>query len=194
MELKEKKRYWMTSLIVIILALGIILFKQLVPLMSGLLGALTIYILVRGQMIWLAEKKRVHRGIAATLITAEVIVCFLVPLGILVWIVIGMAKDFNLDPQTIIAPLQQGIDIIRQKTGYDLLGGDTLSFVISLIPRVGQYVMNSVSSFGFNMVILVIVLYFMLVGGSRMERYVSELLPFNTANAQDVTHEILRIV
>ena len=45
-----KEQYWKYSLIVIILFMGIIIFRQITPFLGGLLGALTIYILVRTQM------------------------------------------------------------------------------------------------------------------------------------------------
>ena len=52
-----KEKYWRYSLIVIILLMGVIIFRQITPFMGGLLGALTIYILVRGQMGYLLNKK-----------------------------------------------------------------------------------------------------------------------------------------
>ena len=49
--MSTKEQYWKYSLIAIIIGLGIILFRQIAPFMGGLLGALTIYILVRKQMM-----------------------------------------------------------------------------------------------------------------------------------------------
>ena len=51
-----KEQYWKYSLIVIILFMGIIIFRQITPFLGGLLGALTIYILVRKQMAHLTER------------------------------------------------------------------------------------------------------------------------------------------
>lgn len=76
--MSTKEQYWKYSLIAIIIGLGIILFRQIAPFMGGLLGALTIYILVRKQMMYLSDKRKMKRSIAATLITAEAILCFLV--------------------------------------------------------------------------------------------------------------------
>lgn len=79
-------------------------FRQIAPFMGGLLGALTIYILVRKQMMYLSDKRKMKRSIAATLITAEAILCFLVPLGLVVWLAVVNLQNINLDPQAIIAP------------------------------------------------------------------------------------------
>ena len=192
--MSTKEQYWKYSLITIIIGLGIILFRQITPFLGGLLGALTIYILVRRQMIYLYEKRKMKRSIAATIITAEAILCFLVPLALVVWLAVINLQNINLDPQAIIAPFEEAAAVIKAKTGYNVLGGDSLSFIISSLPRIGQTLMGGISSFAVNMFVLVFVLYFMLMGGKKMERYVNELLPFNEANTQDVVHEINMIV
>ena len=54
--------------------------------------------------------------------------------------------------------------------------------------------MGGISSFAVNIFVLVFVLYFMLIGGKKMEQYVNDLLPFNDDNTQNVIHEINMIV
>ena len=189
-----KEQYWKYSLIVIILFMGIIIFRQITPFLGGLLGALTIYILVRTQMTHLTEKWKLKRSVAALLITAETVMVFLVPLGLTIWLLVNQLQDINLDPQTFIAPMQQVAKFIKEKTGYDVLGKDTLSFIVSILPRIGQIIMESISSLAINLFVMVFVLYFMLIGGKKMEAYVNDILPFNEANTQEVIHEINMIV
>ena len=92
-----KEQYWKYSLIVIILFMGIIIFRQITPFLGGLLGALTIYILVRTQMTHLTEKWKLKRSVAALLITAETVMVFLVPLGLTIWLLVNQLQDINLD-------------------------------------------------------------------------------------------------
>ena len=192
--MSTKEQYWKYSLITIIIGLGIILARQITPFLGGLLGALTIYILVRRQMIYLSEKRKIKRSIAATVITAEAILCFLVPLALVVWLAVVNLQNINLDPQAVIAPFEEAASIIKARTGYNVLSGNSLSFFISSLPRIGQTLMGGISSFIVNMFVLVFVLYFMLIGGKKMEQYVNELLPFNETNTQNVVHEINMIV
>ena len=192
--MSTKEQYWKYSLIVIILFIGIIIFRQITPFMGGLLGALTIYILVRGQMNHLVEKRKLKRSISALLITAETIFVFLIPLGLTVWMVVNKLQDINLDPQTYIAPLQQVAELIKEKTGYDVLGKDTLAFIVSILPRIGQIIMESISSLAINLFVMIFVFYFMLIGGKKMEAYVNDILPFSEANTQEVIHKINMIV
>lgn len=192
--MSTKEHYWKYSLIAIIIGLGIILFRQIAPFTGGLLGALTIYILVRKQMMYLSDKRKMKRSIAATLITAEAILCFLVPLGLVIWLTVDGLQDINLDPQVLIKPLENIADTIKDKTGYYILGKDTVAYVISALPRIGQAIMGGISSLVINILVLVFVLYFMLIGGRRMEQYAHELLPFNDTDTQNVINEINLIV
>ena len=189
-----KEQYWRYSLIAIIIVLGIVLFQQITPFLGGLLGALTIYILVRKQMIRLTTKRKMKRSTAALLITTEAVFFFLIPISLVVWMLVDKLQNLNLDPQSIIAPIEEIAGIIKSKTGYDVLGSDTTSFIVSALPRIGQAVMGRISSFVINLFVLVFVLYFMLIGGIKMEAYVNAILPFNATNTEHVIHEINMIV
>lgn len=189
-----KEQYWRYSLIAIIIVLGIVLFQQITPFLGGLLGALTIYILVRKQMIRLTTKRKMKRSTAALLITTEAVFFFLIPISLVVWMLVDKLQNLNLDPQSIIAPIEGIAGIIKSKTGYDVLGSDTTSFIVSALPRIGQAVMGGISSFVVNLFVLVFVLYFMLIGGIKMEAYVNAILPFNATNTEHVIHEINMIV
>ena len=189
-----KEQYWRYSLIAIIIVLGIVLFQQITPFLGGLLGALTIYIPVRKQMIRLTTKRKMKRSTAALLITTEAVFFFLIPISLVVWMLVDKLQNLNLDPQSIIAPIEEIAGIIKSKTGYDVLGSDTTSFIVSALPRIGQAVMGGISSFVINLFVLVFVLYFMLIGGIKMETYVNAILPFNATNTEHVIHEINMIV
>lgn len=192
--MSTKEQYWKYSLITITIGLGVIIFKQLTPFLGGLLGALTIYILVRKQMYHLTTKRKMRRSLAATLITTESILCFLVPLALVVWLAVVNLQHINLDPQAIIAPFEEVASVIQEKTGYNILGRDTIAYVISYIPRIGQAVMGGISSFIINMFVLVFVLYFMLIGGKKMELSINDILPFNDTNTNNIMLEINMIV
>ena len=133
-------------------------------------------------------------GADAVLLEAAQVDASTFSLGLTVWMVANKLQDINLDPQTYIAPIQQAAELIKEKTGYDVLGKDTLTFIVSILPRIGQIIMESISSLAINLFVMIFVLYFMLIGGKKMEAYVNDILPFNETNTQEVIHEINMIV
>lgn len=189
-----KEQYNKYLLIASILILAFAIFFEMIPFMSGLLGAMTIYILLRGQMKFLVEKKKMRRGGAATILLLETILVFLIPLSVFVLIVIEKFSSLNLNPQEWIEPIQNISDFIQEKTGYDPLKSENLNMLIELVPKVGQYLMNGISSFMINIFVLMFILYFMLTGREKMEYYIYDMLPFNDKNKKEILHEINMIL
>ena len=79
--MSTKEQYWKYSLITIILVMGVVIFFKATPFLGGLLGAATIYILLRNQMLYLIEKKHMKKSLMATLMLIETILIFLIPMA-----------------------------------------------------------------------------------------------------------------
>ena len=189
-----KEQYWRYSLFVIILVLGVVIFAELTPYIGGLLGAMTIYMLLRRQMRYLTVRRRWRRSLAASVLLVEAIVCFLIPLSGIVWMFVDKVQDFTLDPQSLISSIRHVSEQIRLRIGYDLLQDSNISSMVAVITRFGQAFLQGIFSFGVNIVMLLFVLYFMLIGGLRMETYCREILPFDRCAARSVMREIHMIV
>lgn len=189
-----QEQYWRYALITIILGLGVTIFIKALPYAGGLLGAFTLYILLRNQMFTLTEKHRFRKGWAAALILIEAIACFLIPISAIVWMIVNKLQGVNLDPNSIIEPAKQFARLIEARTGYNLLVTDNLVKLASWLPKVGQVFMEWIGSFTVNIFVLIIVLYFMLTGGRKMEHYLYGLLPFNQQDGGEILHKIKLIV
>lgn len=189
-----KEQYRKYSLITIILGLGLLLFLKMTPFMEGILGACTIYIMVRDQMLYLTQKKKIRKSVTAIILLIEAILCFLVPLSLAVWLLISKLQTVNVDTATFVDTITNLADWIRRKTEYDLLSKENISSIASILPGIGQFLMGGISSFAVNLFVLVFVLYFMLIGGTKMEQYIYELLPFSDSNKKHVMNEINMIV
>ena len=189
-----KEQYRKYSLITIILGLGLLLFLKMTPFMGGILGACTIYIMVRDQMLYLTQKKKIRKSVTAIILLIEAILCFLVPLSLAVWLLISNLQTVNVDTATFVDTITNLADWIRRKTEYDLLSKENISSIASILPGIGQFLMGGISSFAVNLFVLVFVLYFMLIGGTKMEQYIYELLPFSDSNKKHVMNEINMIV
>ncbi|MDD4514949.1 AI-2E family transporter [Massilibacteroides sp.] len=189
-----KENYWKYSLIILIVFIGIILFNQFRPFFTGLLGAFTMYVLLRKQMFFLVEKKRINQTGAALLVISEVILCILIPTFLVIWMLLGKIKHVNLDIAPLIAFVQQFITLVQEKTGYDLLSVGNLGTITSYATRGIQVLIGQVSNIVVNSVVLIFFLYFMLISGRKLESYVYALLPFNDKNKSHVMDEIKRLV
>ena len=110
------------------------------------------------------------------------------------WLLIHKLQTVNVDTQAFIHTITQLTDWVRTQTSYDLFDQKNISSVASILPSIGQFLMGGISSFTVNIGVLIIVLYFMLIGGKRMEQYIYEILPFNEENKKEVLTEIHLLV
>jgi predicted PurR-regulated permease PerM len=192
--MKENKLYWKYALILVVMTLGVVLLFKMIPYLSGILGAFTIYVLLRKQLIYLTEKKRMRRTLAAILLLGETILLFLIPLSLLVWMLLNKVDGISIDQAAIISSTEHITDLIHQKTGYNVLSENNLSAIVNFLTQVGQALVSGVGSFIMNLFILIFVLFFMLSSGNKMEKYVYGLLPFSDKNKTYVLKEIYNIV
>lgn len=189
-----KEQYWRISLVALIVGLGIVLFRQIMPFLGGILGAITIYVLVRKQMLYLCEKKHMKASWAAFLLLGEVTLVVLIPLTLAVWLFLNKMQHINLDTATIVTAAQHVADLIKERTGYNVLNTDNLVTAAGYLPRLGQSLVGSISGFAINIVALIFVLYFMLVSIRPFEKYIYSLLPFSKRNKNRVVSEIYLLV
>ena len=76
--------------------------------------------------------------------------CFLVPISLIVWMVVNQVQDITLRPDLIITPLKHIAALIHEKTGYNLWQEENISSMIGMIPKLGQWVVSSIFDFGYN--------------------------------------------
>ena len=192
-----KVSFWTprTSLITLILILMLIIGKPALPYMSGVLGALTIYVLLRGQMKWLVERKHWGRSWAASLLTVEAIFFFLIPLMGIVLMLIDLFSTF--DPESLNVLTTQAQEVIKDvedRFGIELWSNENLQKLTSFSTTLVKVLLQGMSSFFLNAFIILFLLYFMLRGYDHFEAAVEELLPFTERNKKTVSNETISIV
>ncbi|WP_311567093.1 AI-2E family transporter [Porphyromonas uenonis] len=192
-----KVSFWTprTSLITLILVLLLIIGKHALPYMSGVLGALTIYVLLRGQMKWLVERKHWGRSWAASLLTVEAIFFFLIPILGIVLMLIDLFSTF--DPESLNVLTTQAQEMIQQvedRFGIELWSEENLQKLTSVSTSLVKGLLQGMSSFFLNAFVILFLLYFMLRGYDHFESAVEELLPFTGKNKRTVSSETISIV
>lgn len=86
------------------------------------------------------------------------------------------------------------IDLIHKKINYNVLNKDNISFITSLLPKIGKYVLGNISGFSINIFVMLLVLFFMLLEGQKMETFFYEILPFTKAHKKKILTKINLII
>jgi len=190
-----KENYWKYFLIGFIILSGVILFRGFSSMLTGLLGAFTIYILVRKQMFFLTERRKWNKALAAVLLLLEVMLCVLVPTFLTVWLLVSKLSNVNIDFSALITAAQAQVSHFDVDIDhFDLFSADNLKSLTSYITRGVQIVIGEISSFVLNAIVLLFILYFMLLNGRKMEAYFTEILPFNEKHKKSVLKKVHSMV
>lgn len=189
---KDQSLKW--SLLIIIVILGSIIFYKFIPFLSGVLGAMTIYLLVRKQMSFLTKKKGFNKNLSAILILLEILLCILLPTFVVMHMLVDRISSFDLEPTLLLDSVHHLINEVNDKTGYNIMSSDNMSTIASNMSNVLKIVIGEISSFVINSLVLLLFLYFMLLGGDKMENYLYDILPFREKNKRKIINEINLIV
>lgn len=189
---KDKEfKYILVALIVI---LGMVIFKELRPYISGFLGAATLYVILNGQMNFFAKKLHLGRALGAFIILIEALLFFLIPLTGIAFLAVDTISGIHIDPEAILTKINEIIDTIEKRTGYELLSPENLSILPKIGSTVVQALGSSLYSFVINMLVILFVLYYMLYSSANLENMIREILPFREENKKILLEETKSII
>ena len=184
-----RENIWKYTLVALIIGLGLVLVRQAWPYISGILGALTLYILLRKPTFRLAEKTG-KTTLASSLTVAGTVFFVAVPLSLFAWFVIAKLQQVNWNTDAIIAPANQMIDIVKEKFGIDIISDKNISFVAGKLASWGQSIINGIGGFFINIFVALLLLFFLLNGGKRMETYIASVIPMKNINKKETIDRI----
>jgi predicted PurR-regulated permease PerM len=180
--------------LIIISSLGLLLFRNLQEFLPGLLGAITIYILTRPLYFYLTQKQNWHKGLTAAVVIFASLLLLVVPISILINMLTDKAATALNNSSELMGGLKEIAAKIREYTGYDVLGPETLKKLqtegTTIVPKILDATFNTLTVIG----IMFFLLYFMLVNGPEMEKILYEYIPFKDENAIKIGIEVKNMV
>lgn len=181
-------------LIALILFIGVVLFYQLYSFFPALLGALTLYILLRKQFNYLTEKRKWKKGAAALLLMLASLIAIMFPVYLLVQMLSGKIAYALQHSGEVVASLQQLASEIEQRYAITVLSNDNINklgnWLAGLLPQILGATFNTVSTTFF----LYFILYFLFVNGESLEKVLLAYSPFKDENTGLLEKEVHTMV
>lgn len=178
--------------ILLLIAVGLLIFCNLSYLLTGALGAITFYILLRKMAFNLIEKRRWKSWAASLLLTTLSVLIVVFVFFILIELIIGEVPDLHLSH--ITEELGVWTDNINQKVGFTLLSKDLLFSSKDFLGNIAGRLFNSTYNFIINIMMMIFILYFMLTKGRKMESTLAEYSPFQGQSLTLIREEVKKMV
>lgn len=189
---QTRERYFELTLLGLILILGSLLFYEALPFLNGILGAITLYIMLRRTNIYLCN--RCSKSWAPWIITLGVTVFVMIPLSAILWYLIDLVQNVDIDVQVIIKRFTDAIRYIEQTTNIHIASDKTVSFLTARASSIMNMLMSGINNTAVNLFTAILVLFFLLAGGMAMERRIARCLPFSDDNKRTVINKVSSIV
>ena len=187
-----RERYFEWTLLGLILIIGGLLFYEALPFLNGALGAVTLYLLLRRTNFYLCT--RFSRGMAPWIITLAVTCFVMIPLSIILWYLIDVVQNVDFDIQNIIQRYTDTITYLEQKTGLEIASDRTISFLTARATAIMNMFMSGINNTAVNLFTAILLLFFLLSGGMKMEKTIAHCLPFSDNNKRLVISKVSTIV
>src|SRR5690606_11722261 len=108
-----------TFVILLILLMGTLIFRELLPYLTGVLGAVTIYVLMRKWMAKLVNQKKWNPSVAAALLMFLSFVGILIPVAGVVMMLSNRIGKAVKNSEQVVNALKELLSQVEAKFGYD---------------------------------------------------------------------------
>jgi len=180
--------------LVIIVLLGLLLFSELYTFLPALLGAVTLYIVMRKWMFYLTEKKKWRKGWTAALLMLLSMIVILLPIALLINMLSSKITFAIQHSDELVGSLKKIVTEIEQKFKVKITSDENINklgdFIRSSIPKLLGATFNTLGTIFF----MCFILYFMLVNGRKMEANIYEHIPLKDENAVMLGTEVKNMV
>lgn len=169
-------------LLLIIFFLGIVLFRELQSFIPALLGAYTLYVLLKKWMFILTGRYKWKKSWAASLLMFLSFLVILLPI-VLFFNMISSKINFTLQHSTqVLNSIQHFFQKYEQRYSIEITSDKNIeqltNWVTENVPRVLGATFNTITTIA----IMYFILYFMLIEGRKMEAAFYEWIPLKDEN------------
>lgn len=194
MNLSFNDRLRQLLLLFLIIALCLLIFKELFMLLPGILGGITLYILTSSLYNKLVYGKKWKKGTTAMIFIIGCLLCIALPVYFSIEMLSPVLNKVMKNPEAIMEALRTFKTKIEKNFGNTIISDDQIrSFaqnVSSFIPRL----LNSTFNLLTNLIMMFFLYYFMLVNSKKMELNIRRIIPLKPENISRLAHETKSLI
>ncbi|WP_276165361.1 AI-2E family transporter [Zobellia alginiliquefaciens] len=179
--------------LLLIVCIGGLIFKEMAPYFSGVLGAITLYVLLKKPMA-----KLVHKGwkpdLAAAFLMFASFIIILIPVSGAVLMLGNKVSQAVNNSEKVTKAVKSQLENVESYVGYDLSSSIDVSAVSGWFSTNLQGFAGSTFTSVIAIGIMYFFLYFMLTNRKEMRESLFEYIPISTDNLKTIGSKIRRMV
>jgi predicted PurR-regulated permease PerM len=181
-------------LLAIILVIAYLIVRELYLFLPGFLGAVTLYILSRGNYFQLVYSRKWKRNWTALLFVLSFLVLIGLPIFYSVKLISPKINSIFNHSEELLAGLDAVSAKISEYTGEQILTEENVKTFQGKIANFIPTFLNSTATIFGNLAVAFFVLFFMLVNGKAMEKGIRNFMPLEPDNINTLAQETKHMV
>ena len=169
-------------LMLVIAVIAFLLLKEFAVFLPGFLGAITFYILLRETYFKLTIHRRWNKTLTALLFIFSCIVIIAIPLWFALQLVTEKISAILSNPVDLMLKAKIVGEKFYTVTGVQLLTDENILTFQKKAATIVPSILNSSAVILSNFAILFFLLYFLLKGGTEVERFLLRFIPLKKEN------------
>jgi len=180
--------------ILLIVFMGSLIFKELMPYLTGVLGAITIYVIMRKWMAYLVKVKRWNPSVAATLLMLISFVGILIPVSGIVLMLSNKIGQAVTNSEEVTNALKLQLRKIEDEIGYDLNSQIDTSAITGWVSENLQNLAGGTFNAFIAVGLMYFMLFYMLTNRRELRESLKEYIPMDRQNLKQIGKEAQIIV
>jgi predicted PurR-regulated permease PerM len=170
------------SFYLLLIALGILILAQLSAFIPAFLGAVTFYVIMRKSMMNMVYKRKMKKGLSATILIVVSLLVVLVPLWVFTSLVGHKISDVIKHSNEVLSVIHHFTDIIQQRFGLQILSDENINKASGMITNILPNILGATFKSLTSVLMLYFMLYFMLTQSKEMEAALIKYIPLKDEN------------
>ncbi len=181
-------------LLLVIVLLAILLLNQLFVFLPGFLGAITLYILLRNSFNYLTIRKRWRKTGTAVLFILGSLVIIALPLYFSIRLISSELSILLNNSAELVTDARLVGQKIYEVTGVQLMTDENILTFQKQAATIIPSLLNSSASILSNFAVMFFLLYFMLVNGREIEKFLDRFIPLKEENIDMLSLETRNMI
>jgi predicted PurR-regulated permease PerM len=180
--------------ILLILLIGSLIFREMLPYLTGVLGAITIYVLMRNWMTTLVTKKKWNPSFAATLLMLLSFVGVLIPIAGIILMLTNKIGDAVENSADVITALKEQLGKIEDKLGYNFNSQIDASAITGWLSKNLQNLAGGTFNAFIAIGLMYFMLFYMFTNRTNLKESIREYIPMDKDNLKEIGSEVQDMV
>jgi len=181
------------SLLLIVL-MGYLIFKAFAPFLTGILGAITLYILLKKWMRNLILERKWKAGWAASMLMILSFFVIIIPVGLTIMMLTSKLGSAANKISEFITVIQSEVSRLEKYSGIEISSNINTDQIGSLVTSAIESLLGNTLNMFISISIMYFLLYYMLVNRKQFIESIYTYLPLRAENISIISDEVNSII